>query len=736
MRHIPDFMSAGINPRPKRGPAPLAIVLFLGVVALFAPSLGHGLVDLDDQIYLSGNPLFTEGFSLATLRSAWAAPLHGMYVPILSLSFGLDAALLKATAQNPWGLHFTNLVLHAGNAVLVYLLLWSLCKKPICAFFFAALWAIHPQRVESVAWVSARKDVLSGLFGLLCVGAYALAWKPRNGLALRPASGPLAASIFFYALCMLTKSALAALPFGLLLMDFWPLRRMPQKMPAALRSAPRLLVEKIPYLVIAILASWVTAHAHGRLGGVVDLPMGDRLLAIPGHYAFYLAKFVFPLELSPLYSDIESSFVRIFLSLALLTALTAWAWRSRHRTPNLLFGWLFFLGLMVPTIGWVRFGVQSVADRFTYFPAVGLSVALLHLQPPGPERRGLRRLRWISALLLLLFLGGATLRLLPVWKSTPALFSRVLSIAPAHPHALELKAFYLIRTAGDFQQADDSFDRMFAAGRCTRRALSGNALCAAERHGPAAAQRLLLEGPSLAGVHAEYDRHRDLARYSLALRQYDEALKQARRALDLSAEAGSDPKYLHLLLMVAAYEKGDSSLALAHARQFPAYAGKTSLELADLLPYYLQQWMEYHRSDAYGFFQRLVLAYPDRIGLLNNLAWGLATADWSPARPADVLALAQQVCAAFPDANPGALDTLAAAQANAGDFPAAIRTLQQALDRLPGAEDPRVVPFRNLLLARRALYRQRQPYREEAFSRLMAAEFGRGLRLTDKGYQP
>lgn len=729
-------MPAAITPRPKAGLAPLAILLFLVVFALFAPSLGHGLVDLDDQIYLSGNPLFTEGFSWAALRAVWAAPLHGMYIPILSLSFGLDAALLQATAQHPWGLHFTNLVLHAGNAVLVYLLLWSICKKPARAFFFAALWALHPLRVESVAWVSARKDVLSGLFGLLCVGAYARAWKPENVVVSRPASGPFAASVIFYALCLLTKSALVALPFGLLLMDIWPLRRMRQQRPAALPLAARLLVEKIPFFVMAALASWATADAHGKLEGVGDLPFGARLLAIPGHYAFYLAKFVFPLKLSPLYAEIEPAPPLLFLSLALLTALTAWAWRSRRRTPNLLFGWLIFLGLLAPSIGWIRFGVQSVADRFTYFPAIGLSAALLHLQPTVSEWRGRRRLRSIPAVLLLGLLAGITLRQLPVWKSTPALFSRVLAIAPAHPHALELQAFYLIRTAGDFQRANESFDRMLATGRCTRRALAGKALCVAERHGPAAAQRMLLESPPLASVHAEHDRHWNLARYSLALHQYDEAQEHARRALDLPANAGADPAYLHLLLMAAAFEKGDSSLALAPARQFPAYADKTSVELADLLPYYLHQWMDYHRSDAYGYFQRLVLAYPDRIGLLNNLAWGLATADWSPAPPLDVLALAQQVCAAFAQPNPGALDTLAAAQANAGDFLAASQTLQQALALLPDTERSPVGEFRALLMKRLDLYRRRQPYREEAFSRLMAAEFGRGLRLTDKGYQP
>lgn len=729
--------------RPKLAPALLAALLFFLVFALFAPSLRYGLMDLDDHAYLSDNPLFTEGLSASAVRSVFTSTQLGMYTPLLYFSYGLDAALLNASSTAPWGFHFTNVLLHALNSVLLFLLLLNFCKKPWRAFFFAAIWALHPLRVESIAWVSERKDVLSGFFSLLCIGAYVGAWTRRAiGVHSSRLSIPWTiASLLFFAFALMAKSSVAPIPFGLLLLDLWPLRRMEPAALAVLRAAPRLLAEKIPFILLAALASLGTTCAYKEMDALIDAPLSVRLVTIPIHYAFYLAKYFLPRNLAPLYPDITPSVLICCFSVLLLSALTAGAWLSRRRQPQILVGWFLFLGLLVPTIGLVRFGAQSIGDRYTYLPAVGLSIALLHFWPSDPGPRPARRmLRPFVAMSILALLACATLRLLPAWQSTPSLFNHILSIFPDNPSALGMRSSHLIRTAGDFQTASEGFDRIIRSDSYTQQYLVGKAHCLAELQGSAEAKAFLLQASALGNPHIMHALVWDLARYSLGLGQYDDAIRHAQRALQLPFQPPADNPdsiaYLHLLAMAAAYENGDFPLALAHARQFPAYADKASLELADLLPYYLHQWMAFHRADAYAFFRRLAQAYPDRTGLLNNLAWGLATADWSPAPPTEVLALAQQVCAALPQPNPGALDTLAAAQANAGDFPAAIRTLQQAIHLLPDAEEPRVVRFRELLLARLALYHQRQPYREEAFSRLMAAEFGLGLHLTQKGPQP
>ncbi len=717
----------------------LALLLFGMTFALFSPSLRYGLVDFDDRIYVSSTPLVMEGFSPLHVRSAFTSFQQGTYAPLLWISYGSDAAAWDASPANPRGFHFTNVLLHALNSVLLFLLLFAFCKTPWRAFFFAALWALHPLRVESVAWIAERKDVLSGFFGLLCLWTYVRAWPQGAGASAsaRPVLPLAGAALLFFALGLLVKPALVPIPGALLLLDFWPLRRVEPTFRSVRAFAPRLLAEKIPFFLLAALASFGASAAHQAMHALTDVPLPMRLCAIPIHYAFYLVKTVFPRHLSPLYPDLAISALAVFLSGLLLLALTAWAWRSRQRRPERLVGWLLFLGFLVPAIGMVRFGAQSIADRFTYLPSIGLSVAGLFLWPLDPPRRaGTRILRRCGSWLVLAGLAFATVRLLPAWRSPSSFHAQILSIFPENPLALEMRSFHWIRTTGNFAMANEGFDRILQAGAYNHHVLGGKARCLAALQGPAAAKAFLLQAPATDNPYAQNALLWDIARYALMLRQYDDAIHAAQRALELPSELQAAPAYLHLLLMAAAYEKGDLPQALAHARQFPAFADRTSLELTDLLPYYLHQWMIFHRADAYAYFQRLIQTHPDQTGLLNNIAWGLATADWSPAAPADILVLAQRASNSFPQPNPGALDTLAAAQANAGDFPAAIRSIQQATVSLPQTHTPQVALFRAHLQSRLDLYRQQRPYREDAFSRLMATQFGQGLPVTTQKAAP
>lgn len=717
----------------------LGLLLFGMVLALFSPSLRYGLVDFDDHIYVASTPLVMEGFSLPHVRSAFISFQQGTYAPLLWISYGTDAALWDASPANPRGFHFTNVLLHALNSVLLFLLLFACGKKPWRAFFFAALWAFHPLRVESVAWIAERKDVLSGFFGLLCLWTYVRAWPQKTGTSASARGVFLRTGIplLFCALGLLVKPSLVPIPGALLLLDFWPLRRLDPTFRSVRARAPRLLAEKIPFFLLAALASFGASAAHQAMSGLPDVPLPVRLSAIPIHYVFYLAKTVFPRHLSPLYPDLDTHLLAVVLSSLLLLALTAWVWRARQPRPERLAGWLLFLGFLAPAIGIVRFGAQSIADRFTYFPAIGLSIALLYLWPSSnPRRTGVHFFRLCISLAVLGGLATATVRLLPAWRSPSSFHAHILAIFPNNPLALEMRSSYLIRTAGNFTQADEGYDRILQAGAYNHHVLVGKAQCLSMLQGPAAAKAFLLQAPASDNPYAQNALLWDIARYSLMLRQYDDAIRVAQHALQLPSEIQAAPAYLHLLVMAAAFEKEDLSLALAHARRFPAYADKSSLELADLLPYYLHQWSVFHRADAYAYFQRLIQTHPDQTGLLNNIAWGLATADWSPASSAEVLSLAQQVCATLPMPTPGALDTLASAQANAGDHSAAIQTVQEALDLLPDGSDSRTSAFRERLLARQNLYRQNQPYREKAFSRLMALQFGQGLPVTNENPAP
>ena len=721
-----------------------ALLLFLAVFALFAHSINYALSGVDDEDYIESNPVILDGFTGTNLRAIFGSVRQAMYAPLLWISYLLDAELFGASATSPGGFHFTNVLLHTLNAVLLYILFLTFCRKPWRAFFFAALWAMHPLRVESVAWIASRKDLLSGFFGLLSLGAYLRACgylrptraedTPPLPDPVQPSSLALLPSWCFLALGLLVKPALVPLPAVMLLLDYWPLRRTKATIPSIFQNGPRLLAEKIPFILLAAIASYGASRAHELRFALLDVPLTTRCLAAPIHYTIYLTKFVFPVNLSPLYPDASVSVLQSGLAAGGLLIFTIWAWRARNRHPHVIVGWLFFLGALLPAIGFVRFGIQSLADRFTYFPAIGLSITLLFVWPSGLRiRPSSRAMRAFAAGCILALLAAGSLRLLPAWQSPTSLIFRALSVNPNNRVALAMDAYHRIQTQGDFETAQKSFDQILQSGNYSENEIAGKAQCLSVLAGPATALELLLQSPASENPYELNQRFWNLARYSLMLGRYDDAICQGQQTLaNFPADHPSLPAYLHLLIMTAAFEKGDYPLALAHARRFPALAGKTSLEFADLLPYYLHQWNICHRSDALNFFRRLIEKYPDQTGLLNNIAWGLATANWSPAPPAEVIELAQQVCTAFPQANPAALDTLAAAQANAGDFVAAARTIRQALNLLPDSKDSHVVRFRELLCTRLALYEQNLPYREKAFSRWMAVQFGEGLPTTEK----
>lgn len=731
-------------------PGLLALLLFILALALFFPSLRYGLVAIDDPTYVSNNTLVSGGLSLSAIRQAFS--LHNasatMYMPLLWISYMADVEWLGATASQPWGFHFTNILFHSLNSLLLYLLLLAWCKRPWRAFFFAALWALHPLRVESVAWVTERKDVLSGFFGLLCIGAYGWAARPRRPLedVSQTASYPptlwLSVAGLFYLCGLLVKPALTPLPLVLLALDFWPLRRLDLVAPNAWRrTLPRLLVEKIPFLVLAGLAACGTVLGHHAVSGEIQAPILERLRAVPLNCGFYLYKTLLPFKLSVLYPPWHSwaspgpLAALALLVFGLLAVFTWQAWVARRHSPNQTVGWFWFLAMLLPVCGLIPIPSNDFADRFTYFPAIGLSIALLFLLPSRPSHQNLRRwLRPLLAGIVLAVLGGLSWRQLPAWTNATTLIDRILTAFPTHATALEIRAGNLLRATGDFQEADRLLSEALTTDPFHWKAQIAKAQCLAELNGPAAAQQYLLDIPPPTSRFTLSNWERDLARYALMLGQYDDALQHADHALSLLPPQDISRTPLLFIALTTAYQKGDKPLALSLAHLYPPYADKTSLELPDLLPHYIFQWIAGYRRDAVAFFQQLARAYPDRLGLLNNLAWGLATAEWSPADPDEVLNMARQLVAKAPaPPHPGILDTLAAAQANAGDFDSAIQTLQEALTLFPPSDQPELRLFRERLASRLALYEQHRPYREEAFSRLYVSSYGAMTRLNDPG---
>jgi hypothetical protein len=336
----------------------------------------------------------------------------------------LDASLFGAT---PGVYHVVNVLLHAANGVLLFLLLGRLTGALWRSACVAALFVLHPLHVESVAWIAERKDVLSTAFGLLTIVAYAR-WTRA------PSRARYALALGLFAMGLMAKPMLVSWPFVLLLFDYWPLQRTKSV------AATRLLLEKLPFLVLAAASSVVTflvQRAGGAVQDTVRYPPLDRVANALVSWAEYAWKMLWPQPLAFFYPyPAEIPVAKTLLSLALLAALTAWAWRARPHAPWALMGWLFYLGTLVPVIGLIQVGNQRMGDRYTYVPSIGLFIAavwsLAERFDATPEAR--RRLAIAGGVALLVF-GAMTTQQVPVWQNSITLFEHAIAAVPGNAPA-------------------------------------------------------------------------------------------------------------------------------------------------------------------------------------------------------------------------------------------------------------------------------------------------------------
>ncbi len=347
--------------------AALAILTF----AAFARVLGAGFVNYDDTFYVTGNPHVLGGLSLPDARWAFTTFYNSNWHPLTWLSLQLDATLWHASdgTPDPRGFHLTNVLVHSASAAALFLALRVLTGCFWCSAAVALLFAVHPLRAESVAWVSERKDVLSVFFGLLALWAYA-------GYARSPSVARYLLVAVPFALSLLAKPTLVTLPCLFLVLDWWPLARV-----RTARDWPHLAVEKLPLLAFATVSCILTIRAQTAEGAVMSLekfPPAVRAGNAAVSYVAYLAKTAWPGDLAVYYPHpgAKLSDRNVARSVLILAALAAGAVVLRRRAPYLLAGWLWFLGTLVPAIGLVQAGDQAYADRYTYFPQIGLLVAL------------------------------------------------------------------------------------------------------------------------------------------------------------------------------------------------------------------------------------------------------------------------------------------------------------------------------------------------------------------------
>jgi hypothetical protein len=431
------------------------VALVLGVVAcaIYTRCLFAEFISFDDPIYVVNNRHLKDGLTWAGFQWAWTSFYAANWHPLVWLSLMVDHSLF---GLSPWGYHLTNLLLHAANTVLLFYALREPTGEVWRPALAAALFAVHPLHVESVAWVTERKDVLSGLFWMASLWGY-LAW------ARRDSRGAWWLALAALAVGLTAKQMLVTLPCVFVLMDIWPLGRWSGRLwgaqgqgvhhagsiqhdaptargPAAgasprlrERSLVALIAEKWPMFAVVFVASVAVVQAQSAAGVIAHLsgvPLGERLRTAVTAYGLYLALACWPIPLSIFYPYQYANFGSegVLLSGAVLLAITVVSLWKFRQSPALIVGWLWYLGTFVPVIGLVQVGQQSMADRYTYIPFIGLGLMIAWLLPARLAVGNVPHRGWLVAGLATVVFAGITVWQTGFWMNSERLFARSLEV--------------------------------------------------------------------------------------------------------------------------------------------------------------------------------------------------------------------------------------------------------------------------------------------------------------------
>jgi protein O-mannosyl-transferase len=419
--------SGGLFAAPENRAFVLSLLLVVATLAVYNQAAHFSFVNFDDDRYVTDNPNVQGGLSWSTVKWAITTTDVANWHPLTWISHELDYQLFHL---NPAGHHLTSVLLHTLSGVLLFLLLWHATRRLGLSFFVAMVFALHPLNVESVAWISERKNVLSTFFFLLTLGAYGwYAQKPgwRRYLAV---------SVLF--VCALAaKPMVVTLPFVLLLLDYWPLCRIegwtqPSDFASSRSKLGRLVLEKVPFLALAAAGSAITMRAQRAAGAVsaLSFPLGVRLKNALYSYLLYAEKAVWPTKLAPLYPHPGYSLAiwKSILGALFLIAVSALVVKFRSR-GYLLTGWLWFVGTLVPVIGLVQVGNQAMADRYTYIPYIGLFVMIAWGLADLAERTKLTLpIKIVPAAAVLAVLFFLTYRQASYWHDSLSLWGHALAV--------------------------------------------------------------------------------------------------------------------------------------------------------------------------------------------------------------------------------------------------------------------------------------------------------------------
>jgi protein O-mannosyl-transferase len=450
-----------------------ALALLTGI--LYLRTAGFDFVKYDDDIYVTGNRAVLNGLTPEGIGWAFTTFHSFNWHPLTWLSLMLDISLFGPKAG---ALHLINLLFHIANSLLLLFILYRLTSKVWPGALVAALFALHPQHVESVAWIAERKDVLSTFFWMLAVASYLRYVRLPSVSRYMPV-------FTFFALGLMAKPMIVTLPFILLLVDFWPLGRLQfrgafalgsnaslstqkqkskqMRLPAPARTEARgisifnCFFEKIPLCVLAIASCIVTFLAQKQGGAVVSLetiPMGMRLANAAIAYVQYLVKMAWPIHLAPLYPYPQNLDRPFFIMCAILIAgCTIFCIRSAKQHPYLLTGWLFYLESLVPVIGLVQVGPQFMADRYSYLPSIGISIMLVGGIGALLQRfAGFRKAALAAGVMGVAGLTAASWVQVGYWKDSETLFTHAIAVTPVNPFMQNNLGFHYFER-GDMERA-------------------------------------------------------------------------------------------------------------------------------------------------------------------------------------------------------------------------------------------------------------------------------------------
>ncbi|MCI0748727.1 MAG: tetratricopeptide repeat protein [Verrucomicrobia subdivision 3 bacterium] len=743
----------------------MLICAFLTAVTLaaFWSVKDAAFVNFDDPRYVSQNLIVQKGLTVENLRWAFTTFYFNNWHPLTWLSFMADCEFFGLSAR---AFHLVNLAFHVGNTLLLFLFLTRTTAAIWPSCIVAGFFGIHPLHVESVAWVAERKDVLSTFFWLLTMWAYHVYVKRKRACWY-------VASLMLFCLGLMSKAMLVTLPFVLMLLDLWPLRRIDGGTRDWLARAKPLLWEKAPFILLAAAASYLAYRAQGEaVASTEGLAFASRLENVFVSYARYISKTFWPTDLSVFYPHpVQWPEWQVWGSLALVFAASVLAFFRIREAPYLFTGWFWFLGTLVPVIGLVQIGGQSIADRYMYVPSMGLFIALVWTAREfTAHERVLKGVAAACAVIALAACCFVTMRQVEHWKSSLALFTHAERVTGPNVTVLNNLGNALL-ASGRKSEADQKFLAALAVDANDPLAWGNTGKSLLEQGDTAKAIEHFRSGLKLQPNNPELNHNLGLALARSG--NFKEAISYYLKAIS------NKPAYVdaHINLGAAFLAVGDTASALTNCltvvRLKPDFApghynlATTYLEAGqfDKAELYYREAirLKYEYSDAYrqlgvvlarkkdpqearaalekairfnpkdalarvylagvlaetGQTERAIAEYREilrsetnAIVVLNNLAWLRATHPEARFRDgSEAVRLAERACELTQRSEPFLLGTLAAAYAEVGRFDDAIKTAEQAI-QLAEAHGKKSVAEKNRELL--TSYRGRQPWREPA----------------------